>query len=724
MCGCHFKPIARAPAALLLAFLTAGFAGTPAGAALAPYIVDSATLHLWHLDETATPCVDSASGGTNLTYLIKGATLGNASFSNSIVNFTNSISFGTLTTTGAVIFPAGSGNVGAAIPFTYAGTGGAFTYEAMVHVEFNPTNFVRNQPCQIMNCDGDNAAGTRVFQFRLDPVGFAAGGRDTNFAGIEFINGTTTIAVAPIPTNGPDAIVSNAWYHVAVTYNGNADNTSNLLFYWTLLDSTRTNADCIYGTNMTADLPGTSTATTIFSLGNSARNPGGGSGPDSANFLGKIDEVRISSVARAAGQMLFVPAGIAITMQPSPTNQLVGTGQSISYSVTASGSPLNYQWRHNRSAVTNATNSTFTIASAQPSDSGNYDVLVTNNTYAVTSTVVSVTVTNLAIITQPVSVTTGYAGAAAFTVIAVGAQPLFYQWWQNGSPVADATNSTLAFSPLIPANAGNYCVVVSNSLASLSSAVATLTLTGAPITLTPVFDGTNAAASGNAYAGSSDINATAFICSGLMTVGNQQFFAYYGQHQTDPAYAYNGTIWIARRTVGANLWQIFRTTFTPDDITDGHDVVAFGIDGGNYMHLSWGMHNATPIHYARSTVPVTGTNPIVFGADLGTMTGQTSIETEVTYPQFLTLPNGDLLFLYRVGGPGGGSGGGDTYLNRWSLATQTWTNVNGGTAQFIKGYWSSATNYNAYPNMPCLDAAGKFLSGLDLAGDSGLRIQS
>jgi hypothetical protein len=707
------KSIAKNPGTIRL-LLLAGLAAIttmPAAAVIQPYTADSATLHLWHLDEASTPCVDAAPGGTNLTRMINGAALGNTSYSSGTVNFTNCISFGTLATAGAVIFPRGSGNVGTAIPFTYAGAGGAFTFEALVHVEFDPTNNysvnpARNQPLQIMNCDSDGTSG-RIFQFRLDPVGLVLTGfgRDTNVVGIEFINNTATIAVAPIPTNGPDAIVSNAWYHVAVTYNGSANTASNLLFYWTLLDPTRTNADCIYGANMTSDLPGPSTSTTVFSLGNSARNPGGGSGADAANFLGKIDEVRISSVARTAGQMLFVPVGIAITTQPSPANQLVGTGQSISYSVTASGSPLNYQWRHNGSILANATNSTFTIASAQPTNSGNYDVLVTNNSYAVTSSVVSVTVTNLAIITQPASVTTGYSGPAAFSVTAVGAQPLFYQWWQNGSPVAGATNSTLAFPLLTPANAGNYRVVVSNSLAALSSVVATLTLTGPPITLTPVFDGTNAASNGYAYAGSSDINATAFICSGLMTVGNQQFFAYYGQHQTNSAYAYNGTIWVARRTTGASVWQIFRTTFTPDDITDGHDVVAFGIDGSNYMHLSWGMHNATPIHYARSTAPVTGTNSIAFGSDFGTMTGQTSIETEVTYPQFLTMPNGDLLFLYRVGGPGGGSGGGDTYLNRWSLAAQTWTNVNGGTP-FIKGYWSSATNYNAYPNMPCLDAAG------------------
>ena len=250
-------------------------------------------------------------------------------------------------------------------------------------------------------------------------------------------------------------------------------------------------------------------------------------------------------------------------------------------------------------------------------------------------------------------------------------------------------------------------MIVTNSFDSLVSAPAMLTLDGPQITLTPVFDGTNAAASGYAYAGSSGINTIAFICSGLMTVSNQQFFAYYGRHQTSSTYTYNNTIWIARRNLGTNVWQIFDTAFRPDDITDGHDVVVFGIDGSNYMHLSWGMHNATPPHYARSTAPVTGTNAIAFTADLGTLTGISSIETEVTYPQFLTMPNGDLLYLYRVGGSGGGSGGGDTYLNRWSLASQTWTNVNG-NAPFIKGYWSSATNYNAYPNMPCVDSSGNF----------------
>jgi hypothetical protein len=692
-----------------MAFLFLYLAVWPATAAIQIYTPNATTLHLWHLDETATPCVDAAAGGTNLTYSAPGGTLGNASYSNTAVNFGNCVSFGALTTSNAVLFPVGSGAVGTAIPFTYAGTNGAFTFEALVCIAFNPTNnystansmdgyVVRNQPCQIMDCDADSA--TRVFQLRLDPVGFAADGRDTGTVGIEFISGTTSVAVAPIPTNGPDAIVSNAWYHVAVAYNGSANTASNLFFYWTLLDTNRTVADCIYTTNLAASLPGTSSATTVFSLGNSAHNPSGGSGPDLANFLGKIDEVRLSNVALSADDLLFTGPGITITAQPSPTNWVVGAGQPFSLTVTATGPSLDYQWWFNGAPWPGATNSTFSLASAQPSDAGNYQVVITNSSSAVTSAVVNVTIVSLAITTQPASVLAGYASTAVFTVVASGVPPFFYQWYQNGAPIAGATNNPLTLSALVADDAGNYDVVVSDGSNAVTSATATLTLGGPPVVLTPLFDGTNSASSGYAYAGSSDINATAFICSGLMTVSNQQFFAYYGQHQTDPYYPYNGTIWIARRTVGAAAWQIFRTTFTPNDITDGHDVVAFGIDGAGYMHLSWGMHDAA-LNYARSTAPVTGANAITFGPNLGTMTGN---ETSVTYPQFLTLPNGDLLYLYRVGA----SGGGNTFLNRWRLASQTWTNVNlsGVVAlPFIQGLWSDSS-YNAYPNMPCLDAAG------------------
>jgi hypothetical protein len=211
------------------------------------------------------------------------------------------------------------------------------------------------------------------------------------------------------------------------------------------------------------------------------------------------------------------------------------------------------------------------------------------------------------------------------------------------------------------------------------------------------------AASGYAYADGSSINTVSFIRSALLTVSNQQFMVYYGRHQTKASYPDNNTLWVARRTLGSNDWQVARTTFKADNIGDGHDVAVFGIDGAGFMHLSWGMHCGN-LHYARSTAPVTGSGPLAFTPDLGAK-GMTGKEVAVTYPQFIAQTNGDLLFLYRVGS----SGGGDTWLNHWSVASQTWNNVNvrrGAGIPFIKGNWSGVDNYNAYPSMPCTDEAG------------------
>jgi hypothetical protein len=288
--------------------------------AIVPYAADVSTLHLWHLDETSAPCADSVAGGTDLNYLINGATPGGAGF------FTNAISFGTLATPGAVALPNGSGNVGAANSFTFAGSDGAFTLEALVQIGFNPTNFVRSQPCQILNCDADGT-GTRVFQWRLEPMGYSGSGGDTNSVRIVFFNlnnTATPVAVVPIPTNGPDAIVSNSWYHIALTYNGAANTASNLLFYWTLLNTNRTAANCIYGASMAAALPGTSTATTIFSMGNSARNPSGSTGADNSNFPGCIDEVRISSVARGSNEFVFQNISVSASSYQTGTTNYPG----------------------------------------------------------------------------------------------------------------------------------------------------------------------------------------------------------------------------------------------------------------------------------------------------------------------------------------------------------------------------------------------------------------
>jgi hypothetical protein len=73
-------------------------------------------------------------------------------------------------------------------------------------------------------------------------------------------------------------------------------------------------------------------------------------------------------------------------IQAQPTDQYAAVGGSATFSVTASGSgTLTYQWAFNGTAISGATGSTYTVANAQASNSGQYTVTVTNSNGSVTS---------------------------------------------------------------------------------------------------------------------------------------------------------------------------------------------------------------------------------------------------------------------------------------------------------------------------------------------------
>ena len=88
-----------------------------------------------------------------------------------------------------------------------------------------------------------------------------------------------------------------------------------------------------------------------------------------------------------------------------------------------------------------------------------------------------------AVINQQPQSTNVVAGSNAyFTVVASGTAPLRYRWsfngtnLTNGGRIAGATNTTLTISNVVAGNAGGYRVVVSNSVSSVTSVVATLTV--------------------------------------------------------------------------------------------------------------------------------------------------------------------------------------------------------------------------------------------------------
>ncbi len=75
---------------------------------------------------------------------------------------------------------------------------------------------------------------------------------------------------------------------------------------------------------------------------------------------------------------------------------------------------------------------------------------------------------------------------ATFHVDAGGAPPLNYQWQREGVPIPGETRSTLVLSNVNNSMAGEYRVLVSNTIGSVVSASARLTVS--PVVMTPFYD--------------------------------------------------------------------------------------------------------------------------------------------------------------------------------------------------------------------------------------------
>jgi hypothetical protein len=80
--------------------------------------------------------------------------------------------------------------------------------------------------------------------------------------------------------------------------------------------------------------------------------------------------------------------------------------------------------------------------------------------------------------TQPANQSVNAGQTATFTVVAAGAAPLSYQWQLNGTAIAGAIAASYTAPVTTTADSGQqFRVVVSNSLGSITSNIATLTVT-------------------------------------------------------------------------------------------------------------------------------------------------------------------------------------------------------------------------------------------------------
>ncbi|MBI5800330.1 MAG: hypothetical protein HZA92_06320 [Verrucomicrobia bacterium] len=203
---------------------------------------------------------------------------------------------------------------------------------------------------------------------------------------------------------------------------------------------------------------------------------------DSNNFV-SITPVAMGGTAPAE----FMDVNIRydppkIITQPQPLSVTASIGDTLSLSVDAVGILLlHYQWRFNSNSIAGETNSYLSLLITSTNQSGYYSVRITNRGGSNDSVNVLLNVLppplSPVIVLHPAPVTVPLGSNATFSVFAVGAQPLFYQWLFNGDPIPDATNTTLSLLNVAYGRVGLYSVIVSNFLGTATSRTALLDVT-------------------------------------------------------------------------------------------------------------------------------------------------------------------------------------------------------------------------------------------------------
>ncbi len=288
-------------------------------------------------------------------------------------------------------------------------------------------------------CWGDNTFGQRGVPAALTNVFLAASGSAANHSLAVFL-AAPAILLQPVS----QAVALGA----VASFSVGASGSPVLTYQW--------RKD---GTNIGGATGGT------YSFANAQPTNAGGYSVVVANSVGSVT----SLVA-----VLTVNSSPVLTAQPQGAN--VALNSPVDFSVAAVGSaPLRYQWKKGGTTIASATNTTFTIASAQAADAATYTVVVTNLFGSATSSNAVLTVAPPPVFLQHPQGRAVLAGVSV-TFRALATNATGYQWQHAGTNLPGATGTLFAINRAAATDVGAYVVLATNEFTGLASAAAALTV--------------------------------------------------------------------------------------------------------------------------------------------------------------------------------------------------------------------------------------------------------
>ncbi len=152
-------------------------------------------------------------------------------------------------------------------------------------------------------------------------------------------------------------------------------------------------------------------------------------------------------------------ASPVITTQPVSQVVCPNTGQNATFTVTATGTSLSYQWKKDGVTIAGANSASYTITGVTASDAAMYEVTVSNAAGSITSQSVYL---NTIITTQPSPATQLIATGNSVTFSVSANNATGFQWKRNGTDISGATSASYTISTLTTTNGGTFTVNVIN----------------------------------------------------------------------------------------------------------------------------------------------------------------------------------------------------------------------------------------------------------------------